>query len=170
MCSDMSHTSSRVFFLARWFVSPYTAATAASSKTLSVGVLLRSVHSTNKPSKFLFEEEEIHEDFVLGWGPGGQKINKTANCVFLRHRSTGISVKCQDTRSLEQNRLIARIRLNAKLDEYFNGQQSLPAQERRAHDAKERQRYQRSKRRLEAKLEFKAREGLNQKPEPVDSE
>ncbi|GAA55182.1 TBC1 domain family member 14 [Clonorchis sinensis] len=80
------------------------------------------------------------------------------------------SSKSKDTRSLEQNRLIARIRLNAKLDEYFNGQQSLPAQERRAHDAKERQRYQRSKRRLEAKLEFKAREGLNQKPEPVDSE
>lgn len=45
--------------------------------------------------KWHFNECDISEKFVLGWGPGGQKINKTANCVFLTHTPTGISVKCQ---------------------------------------------------------------------------
>jgi hypothetical protein len=33
-------------------------------------------------------------------------------------------VECQDTRSLQQNRKIARTRLKEKLDEYLNGSQS----------------------------------------------
>ena len=27
----------------------------------------------------------------LGWGPGGQSVNKTTNAVFLRHLPTGTS-------------------------------------------------------------------------------
>ena len=53
-------------------------------------------------------EEELVEKFVLGSGPGGQKINKTASCVYLRHVPTGIEVKCQATRSRARNRLEAR--------------------------------------------------------------
>lgn len=37
---------------------------------------------------------------------------------------TGLRVECQDTRSLQQNRKIARKRLRLKLDEYLNGSQS----------------------------------------------
>ena len=43
-----------------------------------------------------------------GSGPGGQSINKTNNNVQLLHKPTGIQVKCQETRSLQQNRKIAR--------------------------------------------------------------
>lgn len=43
----------------------------------------------------LFEESDLTEDFVRGWGPGGQAVNTTSNCVVLRHNPTGFIVKCQ---------------------------------------------------------------------------
>jgi protein subunit release factor B len=38
-------------------------------------------------------EEDLIEKFVRGSGPGGQKINKTNNCVDLLHVPTGIRIK-----------------------------------------------------------------------------
>jgi uncharacterized protein (UPF0248 family) len=69
-------------------------------------------------------ERDITETFIRGSGPGGQKINKTSNRVLLIHGPTQIRVECQETRSLQQNRKIARKRLQLKLDEYYNGSQS----------------------------------------------
>jgi hypothetical protein len=70
------------------------------------------------------DEDSLSETFVKGSGAGGQKVNKTANKVVLVHEPTQIRVECQDTRSLQQNRKIARKRLKLKLDEYINGSQS----------------------------------------------
>ncbi len=56
-------------------------------------------------------EEDLLERFVLGSGSGGQKINKTASCVYLKHLPSGVEVSCQDSRSRERNREIARLRL-----------------------------------------------------------
>lgn len=70
------------------------------------------------------DEDDLTETFVRGSGAGGQKINKTANRVVLIHEPTQLRVECQDTRSLQQNRKIARKRLRLKLDEYINGSQS----------------------------------------------
>ncbi|KAL7563360.1 hypothetical protein ACA910_014199 [Epithemia clementina (nom. ined.)] len=70
------------------------------------------------------DEADLEETFIRGSGPGGQKINKTSNCVDLLHRPTQLRVQCQETRSLPQNRKIARRRLREKLDEYLNGRQS----------------------------------------------
>ncbi|RPB13290.1 hypothetical protein P167DRAFT_544645 [Morchella conica CCBAS932] len=69
-------------------------------------------------------EDEIVEVFLKGSGPGGQKINKTASAVQLKHLPTGLVVKSQATRSREQNRKIARNILAMKLDERFNGAES----------------------------------------------
>lgn len=38
----------------------------------------------------VLDEAEIKEQFVNGWGPGGQSVNKTMNCVVLVHKSLGI--------------------------------------------------------------------------------
>ena len=53
-------------------------------------------------------EEDLVEKFILGSGSGGQKINKTSSCVYLRHIPSGIEVKCQQDRSRELNRYLAR--------------------------------------------------------------
>lgn len=69
-------------------------------------------------------EDALEESFVRGSGAGGQKINKTANKVILVHKPTQCRVECQETRSLQQNRKIARKRLRLKVDEYVNGANS----------------------------------------------
>jgi len=66
------------------------------------------------------KESDLEESFIRGSGPGGQSINKTNNNVQLLHKPTGIQVKCQETRSLQQNRKIARKILLEKLDHLFN--------------------------------------------------
>ena len=78
-------------------------------------------NQTQKEPKRLFEESDLEEHFVTGSGKGGQKVNKTRNNVYLKHTQTGIVVTCHQTRSLEQNRRIARKKLDEKLDLYFHG-------------------------------------------------
>ncbi|KAH9977280.1 RF-1 domain-containing protein [Lactifluus volemus] len=68
----------------------------------------------------VIDENDLEESFVRGSGPGGQSINKTQNNVQLLHKPTGIRVSCQETRSLEQNRKIARRILLDKLDKISN--------------------------------------------------
>ncbi|KAJ0114939.1 hypothetical protein J7T55_004682 [Diaporthe amygdali] len=72
-------------------------------------------------------DHEFTEVYLKGSGPGGQKINKTNSAVQLKHIPTGIVVKCQDTRSREQNRKLAREHLAEKIDDLLNGDQSRSA-------------------------------------------
>lgn len=60
--------------------------------------------------------EEVDERFVRGAGAGGQKINKTSSTVWLRHRPTGVEVRCQRERSQAVNRLLAWQELAEKLE------------------------------------------------------
>lgn len=46
------------------------------------------------------------------------------NCVLLKHKPTGLHVRCQKTRSLDDNRRVARKLLIQKLDDHFNGKLS----------------------------------------------
>ena len=59
---------------------------------------------------------DVEEQFVRGSGPGGQKINKTSSTVLLRHRPTGLEVRCQRERSQVANRELAWAELVAKLE------------------------------------------------------
>lgn len=59
---------------------------------------------------------DVDERFVRGTGPGGQKINKTSSTVWLRHRPTGIEVRCQAERSQAANRETAWRELCDKLE------------------------------------------------------
>jgi len=56
-------------------------------------------------------EKDLTENFILGSGSGGQKINKTHHCVQLLHHPSGIEIRCQSSRSRARNRLVARQRL-----------------------------------------------------------
>ncbi len=49
----------------------------------------------------------IEEAFVRGGGKGGQKINKTANCVQLHYPPLDIRVRCQRERKRSVNRFLA---------------------------------------------------------------
>ena len=60
--------------------------------------------------------DDVEERFVRGTGPGGQKINKTASTVWLRHQPTGLEVRCQAERSQVVNRERAWAELCAKLE------------------------------------------------------
>ena len=61
--------------------------------------------------------DDVDERFVRGSGPGGQKINKTSSTVWLRHRPTGLEVRCQRERSQVANRELAWWELCEKLEE-----------------------------------------------------
>src|SRR6266513_777694 len=56
-------------------------------------------------------EADVEESFARSGGPGGQNVNKVSTAVTLRHRSSGVSVTVQDSRSQAVNRKLARERL-----------------------------------------------------------
>lgn len=66
-------------------------------------------------------EADIEETFVRSGGHGGQNVNKTATCVVLLHRPTGLQVKCQITRQQGLNRFLARRLLLDKIERRRTG-------------------------------------------------
>jgi len=67
--------------------------------------------------KMGISENDIRESFISSGGPGGQHVNKTASCVYLKHIPTGIEVKCQSQRSQASNRIMARQILIKRIEE-----------------------------------------------------
>jgi len=68
-----------------------------------------------KMSRLGIRQPDIIESFTRSGGPGGQNVNKTSTCVFLKHIPTGIEVKCQKERSQALNRYIGRCILLEKV-------------------------------------------------------
>ena len=75
-------------------------------------------------------ETDLDEHFVRSGGPGGQHVNRSATCVHLTHRPTGLDVKMQRARSQALNRFYARRRLCELLEARALGGKSPEAQER----------------------------------------
>ena len=82
----------------------------------------------DKAEKLRVFPQDIDEQFVRGSGSGGQKMNKTASTVWLKHLHTGIEVKCQDQREREANRMEAYRMLLMKVEEKILGKKSEIAQ------------------------------------------
>ena len=92
-------------------------------------------------------EEDIEEKFVRSSGRGGQKVNKTSTCVYLRHIPTGIEVKWLTERSQSLNRFLARRELMEKISK-AGGQIT-------SNDVKmEKVRRQKAKRKKRARLKY----------------
>ena len=93
-------------------------------------------------------EDTLLEKFIQGSGSGGQKVNKTASCVYLKHSTSGIEVKCQQQRSRELNRYIARRELCERLEEIRDGKKSARKQAQEKIRRQKRRRSRRAKNRM----------------------
>ncbi len=115
-------------------------------------------------------ETDIVEKFVRSSGKGGQKVNKTSTCVYLKHLPTGVEVKCQRERSQAINRFVARRILADKIEQMIRGKES---EERKRIEKIRRQKRKRSKRAKEKMLEGKRKQSQKKeerryRPRPED--
>ena len=92
-------------------------------------------------------EKDIEEKFIRSSGKGGQKVNKTSTCVYLRHIPTGIEVKWMRERSQSLNRFLARRELVRRIERLSGRSAPEEIQIEKA-------RKQKSKRKKRAKLKY----------------
>ncbi len=93
-------------------------------------------------------EEDVVERFVRSRGHGGQNVNKTSSCVYLKHVPTGIEVKMQEERSQALNRFLARRLLADKIEETILGEKSRIRQQIEKIRRQKRKRSKRAKEKL----------------------
>lgn len=110
-------------------------------------------------------ENDLLEKFVRGSGAGGQKINKTNNCVFLKHLPSGVCIKCQMDRSRELNRFLARRELCDQLEAIRDGRAIAKTQAIEKMRRQKRPRSKRSKQRSVAdKRQLSQKKSLRRPP------
>jgi protein subunit release factor B len=93
-------------------------------------------------------ERDIEEKFIRSSGRGGQKVNKTSTCVYLKHIPTGIEVKWMKERNQSLNRFLARrelVREVEKLSGHLTSDEIMITKIRQ----------QKSKRKKRAKLKYR---------------
>ena len=87
----------------------------------------------------IIHNSELNIKYTKGSGPGGEHKNKVESCVVLEHKSTGITVRCQETPSQTQNLKIAKELLIKKIEERvaeFRKQQSTRVRNSRIENQK----------------------------------
>ncbi|HSX25666.1 MAG TPA: peptide chain release factor-like protein [Chlamydiales bacterium] len=107
-------------------------------------------------------DSDLIEKFILGSGSGGQKINKTSSCVYLKHIPTAIEIKCQRDRSREMNRYYARKELCERLEQRLFKEKSEKQKEiekirrqKRRRSRRQKEKLIAEKRHLSEKKEFR---------------
>ncbi|KTC91744.1 peptide chain release factor family protein [Legionella cincinnatiensis] len=117
--------------------------------------------------KLSISEADLIEKFILGSGKGGQKLHKTASTVYLKHEPSGVEIKCQESRSREDNRYFARMRLCEKLNAILSHEKT---QKQQKIEKLKRQKKRRSRRAQQRILDDKSKQSelkiLRKKPKP----
>ncbi|NOR11693.1 MAG: peptide chain release factor-like protein [Candidatus Aminicenantes bacterium] len=140
---------------------------------MSFGVSTKKEEALREKMKQLgIREEDIIEKFIRSSGHGGQKVNKTSTCVYLKHLPTGVEVKCQKERYQSLNRYHARKILAGKIEAKILGKES---EEQQRIEKIRRQKRKRSKRAKMKMLEDKKRQSQKKAdrrfhPSPDDME
>jgi protein subunit release factor B len=75
-------------------------------------------------AKLQIKESDLEESFTRSGGKGGQNVNKVSTAVHLKHKLSGIEVKCSIHRTQGLNRYKARDILCDKLEEKMNPKES----------------------------------------------
>lgn len=110
-------------------------------------------------------ETDLYEKFIIGSGKGGQKLHKTASTVYLKHLPSSLEVKCQESRSQEDNRYYARSRLCEKLHCTIKGEQTKAQQEIEKIKRQKKRRSRRAQQKLlDEKSHKSATKSLRKKP------
>ncbi len=133
--------------------------------TLKYGVSAKKERALyEKMEKLGITESDIVERFVRSRGHGGQNVNKTSTCVYLKHLPSGIEVKCQRERSQALNRFLARRILVKKIEDVVLGKES---EEQQRIEKIKRQKRKRSKRAKEKVLLLKHLQAKKKKSRAV---
>jgi len=132
----------------------------------------KEVALLEKMERLGIREEDLIEKFIRSSGHGGQKVNKTSTCVYLKHMPTEIEVKCQKERYQSLNRYHARRILTDKIETKILGEES---EEQKRIEKIRRQKRKRSKRAKMKMLEEKKKQsqkkaGRQFRPSPEDME
>lgn len=93
-------------------------------------------------------EADLVEKFILGSGKGGQKLQKTSSTVYLKHLPSSLEIKCQYSRSRDDNRYFARDRLCDKLQETIGGEKTKEHQRIEKLKRQKKRRARRSKQKI----------------------
>jgi protein subunit release factor B len=95
-------------------------------------------------------EQDLEEKFIHSSGPGGQRVNKTSSCVYLKHVPTGLGVKMQQERQQRLNRYYARKRMCEMLEAKALGHDSPAAMKAEKIRRQKQRRRRRSRRAAES--------------------
>ncbi|STX52630.1 peptide chain release factor [Legionella busanensis] len=123
----------------------------------------------NWMEKLKIQDSQIIEKFIIGSGRGGQNLHKTASTVYLKYLPLSIEIKCQETRSREDNRYFARIRLCEKLAAIYSDEKSKIQQEIEKIKRQKKRRSRRTKQKILAEKSKQSQvKSLRKKPAVYD--
>jgi peptide chain release factor len=122
-----------------------------------------------KMRKYDVKEEDLEEQFILGSGSGGQKINRTASCVLIKHVPSGMQVKCQKTRSQALNRYYARKILVDLIEQKVEGKRSVAQKKQEKIRRQKRRRSRRAKEKMLKNKKKRSKQKKQREMPDVDS-